>query len=656
MSISRLLIAVGFILAIALGGVAGYFSVDPVVPEKPAAKPATPAPQASGDGDYGPDWPVCRDMSNEPLVRFKACDNVLARGGMTKSHQSWALNNRGTANLGMSNTDAALKDFTSASKIDPTNTSPYINLANVARSYGRLNEALELSDKAIALQPSEYAYCSRAAVLRDQGRLEEGLAAIDAAEKLGPLSDCSKLVRADLLERRGQNDKAALALADVGEDDRTASHAVCERARLKIEEGKTREAFDLYAQGMRLDPDNACAARHAAYYAPYVMPFDEALGFVKKAMATHPNLHSLNCDLGRVYKMQGDPRKALAAYNTAIERAPTDSCGYAERGQYWLEQGDLKAALSDYDAAGRLRPKRTDIWKGRGKVMAKLGRNQDALASYDRALAEAPEDAEALQLRGDLRMALQFYPKAIEDFDKLADLQPNTTYARYRLALANFAAKSPGAAIEACRTVPIDDVWEASCRLLEAEAMLLGGDLSAALAKLKELPPQSPLRRQGELLEAGILLMDGKVDAAGAVVERYRATYPDQLYGAVWGALAAKASGTPIPADIEALADANDIWPTPVLRWLVRGGTPADLLAAADTPDARLSLQRVGEAELYLGLNAMLAGDEKAAVRYFNDAAKSGYAEQDKDSYPAAYSFSNGREFALAAWAASGGR
>ncbi|MBI2253748.1 MAG: hypothetical protein HYU58_03930 [Proteobacteria bacterium] len=326
---SHLLIAVAFVLAVAVGAIAGYVSVDPVAPQISAAEPtpSTTPPQELTEGDYGPDWPVCRDMSNDPIVRFKACDSLLAKGGMMKAHQSWALNNRGTANLGMSNVDAAMKDFAAASKIDPTNTSPYINLANLARSYGRLADALELSDKAIALRPSEYAYCSRAATLRDLGRAAEGLAAIEAAEKLGPLTDCSKAVRADLFEMRGQKEKALLALADVGEDDKTASRAACQRARLKAEDGKYREAFDLYAEGMRLDPDNNCAARNAATYAPYVMPFDEALSFVKETMRTHPKLRTLNCDLGRIYEMQGEQRQALSAYNTAIEGAPRGSDG-----------------------------------------------------------------------------------------------------------------------------------------------------------------------------------------------------------------------------------------------------------------------------------------------------------------------------------------
>ncbi|MBI2253749.1 MAG: hypothetical protein HYU58_03935 [Proteobacteria bacterium] len=250
-------------------------------------------------------------------------------------------------------------------------------------------------------------------------------------------------------------------------------------------------------------------------------------------------------------------------------------------------------------------------------------------------------------------MALQFYPQAIEDFGKLVTLHPDMTYARYRLALANFAAKSAEAAIEACGGLPMNDDWEDSCRLLDAEATLLGGDLDSAIAKLKAMPQQSPIRRHSELFEAGLLLMNGESDAASAAIGRYRATYPDQLYGALWAAFIAQASNAPIPADIAILADANDIWPTPVLRWLVRGGKPTDLLAAADTPDPRLSRQRMAEAEFYLGLGAMLAGDERNASRYFAEAAKIGYAEPDKDSYPAAYSFSNGREFALATWAAS---
>jgi tetratricopeptide (TPR) repeat protein len=592
-------------------------------------------------------------MSNDPMTRFQACDNVLAKGGLTQRHQSWALNNRGTANLGMNNVEAAIKDFTTASKIDPGNASPYINLANIARKYGRLTEALELTEQAIAINPSDDAYCLRAATLRDLGRVEEGLAATDAAEKLGPLSDCTKFVRADLLELHGQNEMALLALADIGENDKAASAAACQRARLKAQEGKLREAFDLYAQGMRLDVDNRCAAANAALYAPYAMSFDEALVFIKEAMRTHPSLPELNCNLGQVYEMQGENRLALNAYNAAIKTAPTAKCGYAQRARYWAQQGDLTAALKDYDIASRLPPERSDIWKGRAKVMAKLGRSQEALASYDRALAQVPEDPEALQERGDLRMALQFYPQASEDFAALVSLKPELTYGRYRLALASFATKSPKGAIEACAKLPAGDAWEDACRLLSAEAKLMGGDPTGAIATLDEMAPQSSVRRSSDLFAVGILLMNGEVERAAAFIDRYRAAYPDQLYGAVWAALVARAAYKPIPTEVTSLSDRNDIWPMPVLRWLVHGGQPADLLAAADTPDPRLSRQRLGEAEFYLGVGAMLDGDEKAAAGHFWKAVENGYAEQAKEAYPAAYSFSNGQEFAMAAWAAS---
>ncbi|MDY0874205.1 tetratricopeptide repeat protein [Dongia rigui] len=656
---SRILIVVAFILAIALGGVAGYLSVDKAPPQVPApavvAQPEMPtmAAQASDDGDYGPDWPICRDMSNDPTLRFRACDNVLAKGGLTQRHQSWALNNRGTANLGMNNVEAAIKDFSTASKIDPGSASPYINLANIARKYGRLAEALELTDKAIALSPSDDVYCVRAATLRDLGRVEEGLAATDAAEKLGPLSDCTKFIRAHLLELHGQNEMALLAQADIGENDKAASAAACQRARLKAQEGKLREAFDLYAQGMRLDADNRCAVANAALYAPYAMPFDEALVFIKEAMHTHPSLLELNCNLGQVYEMQDENRLALAAYNAAIEGVPTAKCGFAQRARYWAQQGDLTAALKDYDIASRLPPERSDIWKGRAKVMAKLGRSQDALASYDRALAQAPEDAEALQERGDLRMALQFYPQASEDFAALVSLKPGAGYGHYRLALARFATKSSKGAVQACAQLPAGDAWEDACRLLSAEAQLMGGDPAGAIAALEQMALQSPIRRHADLLAVGILLMNGEVERAAAAIDRYRATYPDQLYGAVWAALVARAANKPIPADVTSLSDRNDIWPMPVLRRLVQGGQPADLLAAAETPDPRLSRQRLGEAEFYLGVGAMLDGDANAAARYFKKAVETGYAEQAKEAYPAAYSFSNGQEFAMAAWAAS---
>ena len=62
-------------------------------------------------------------------------------------------------------------------------------------------------------------------------------------------------------------------------------------------------------------------------------------------------------------------------------------------------------------------------------------------------------------------------------------------------------------------------------------------------------------------------------------------------------------------------------WPAPVVRLFLGQMTPADLLAAADDPDAETRKGQVCEANFYIGEFALQQGDKEEAARLFRLAA-----------------------------------
>ncbi|KAK2147711.1 hypothetical protein LSH36_540g01046, partial [Paralvinella palmiformis] len=67
----------------------------------------------------------------------------------------------------------------------------------------------------------------------------------------------------------------------------------------------------------------------------------------------------------------------------------------------------------------------------------KLGQDHDAMDHCDKALELDPKSEKGLFRRGSARMAMKDYPEAIEDFNKVLELDPNNKAAKNQVLVAN---------------------------------------------------------------------------------------------------------------------------------------------------------------------------------------------------------------------------
>lgn len=124
------------------------------------------------------------------------------------------------------------------------------------------------------------------------------------------------------------------------------------------------------------------------------------------------------------------PTRPLAPYNAAVATAEagsdpkTQAAAYFERGNYQLDQGDHNAAIADYDEAIRRDPTNARAFNNRGLARAAAGQADQALADYAEAIRLDPGYTRAyknrlvlLEARGDLRAIAA-------DYDRLAALDP----------------------------------------------------------------------------------------------------------------------------------------------------------------------------------------------------------------------------------------
>ncbi|RJR44698.1 MAG: tetratricopeptide repeat protein [Deltaproteobacteria bacterium] len=150
--------------------------------------------------------------------------------------------------------------------------------------------------------------------------------------------------------------------------------------------------------------------------------------------------------LGHFFELKGDiletlnhHRKALDAYNRALEYEPDQAGVYAGRGLAHFYLDHLDEAIADYNRALSLNPKLAGTFLNRGYAYKKKGQYDKALADYNRAIELRPNDALFYNNRGEAyRLKLQL-DKAMDDYNRALELNPELAMAYNNRGLIYFA-------------------------------------------------------------------------------------------------------------------------------------------------------------------------------------------------------------------------
>ncbi|GAB4269056.1 MAG: hypothetical protein Kow0092_23020 [Deferrisomatales bacterium] len=94
---------------------------------------------------------------------------------------------------------------------------------------------------------------------------------------------------------------------------------------------------------------------------------------------------------GNDYFEMEEFRKAVEAYDRALEMKPGEPGVLVNRGNSKMMLEDAEGALADYAAALELDPKFAEAYANRGILYDRLGRTDEAMADYRKALELKPE-------------------------------------------------------------------------------------------------------------------------------------------------------------------------------------------------------------------------------------------------------------------------
>lgn len=222
---------------------------------------------------------------------------------------TWALNE--------GRLDAAIEQFRSLVRDDPSNAVFRGSFAKSLRSAGHVRESLEVYRESVALRPDDAdAWYNLAAAFQDAGEHARAAESVREAIRRDP-------------RRPEAHNVLGVALAA---------------------EGKSPEALAEFDRAIALDPRNAAAHNNRGNALRDMARPDEAVQAYRRAIEISPTYADPWNGLGALEIGRDRPREAIPLFGRAMELAPADPSIRLNRAVALQLSGDLDAALRDYRA------------------------------------------------------------------------------------------------------------------------------------------------------------------------------------------------------------------------------------------------------------------------------------------------------------------
>ncbi len=293
--------------------------------------------------------------------------------------------------------DEAIAHYMKALDIEPGNAGAHINLGNTLRVKGRLDEAVAHYRKALDIEPDNAgAHINLGNLLRGSGRLDEAVAHYLTALEIEPNNAGAHINLGNVLQAKGELDDAAAHYEKaLGiKPDHAGAHI--NLGNILQAQGKFDDAIAHYKQALLMDTGNAALYNNlgGAILGAHGDLNHAAVCF-EQALALEPRYAEAHCNLGNVFSAQGKLDDAVACYQRALTLRPDRPDFHNQLGNALRDQGKLAPAMECCERALALMPNYAEAHYNLGNVFGDQGKLDEALGCYERALALRPDYADA---------------------------------------------------------------------------------------------------------------------------------------------------------------------------------------------------------------------------------------------------------------------
>lgn len=312
-----------------------------------------------------------------------------------------------------------------------------LHLLGVLRhQQGRLDVAVALISRAIALAPTAVMHCKLAAVHQQRGNLELAVSSYQAALRLDPKNANGHLQLAELLKQMGRWEAAggharqALALQP------DSAQALGVLGNVLRAQGDPSAAIACYDQALELQPDCTPAHLNRGNALVALGRYEEALASYHSALKYASNSAQAYNGIGVVMHALGDYARATQYFTKALALNPDFAEAHNNLGNAWTELGQLNLAQKHCQKAIEIAPDFAGAYLNLGDVLQAAGRLDEAVPNYQRAISLKPDFVEAYsnlgsaqQLQGRLAEAQTSYRVALDIAPKSARIHSNLLFA-----------------------------------------------------------------------------------------------------------------------------------------------------------------------------------------------------------------------------------
>jgi len=322
----------------------------------------------------------------------------------------------------------ALEDLNRAIELEPENIEFYCYRGDLRIKMGDRGAGFEDFEKALEIEPdSPKVYFARAMAytLGDDGKFWSKGANYDAA-----IADYTRII--ELLP------------------DNPLPYYYRGMCRISSPNYPDTYAIDDFNKVLEINPDFVDALTNRGIAKYNLGDFPGAYADLHRAIEIEPKYHVAYFWRAKVKARIKKFTRAdrLADVDKAIELNPKQVSYYVLRAiihatnelKHIYELGcDLDEAIADYNSAIELKPEDTSLWIKRAKAKEHAGYLvMDYLPDFDEAVRLDPDNIEALKARGRGRKELGDFKGAIEDFERILEINPDEKYITGDIEMAKY--------------------------------------------------------------------------------------------------------------------------------------------------------------------------------------------------------------------------
>ncbi|QHI36466.1 Lipopolysaccharide assembly protein B [Kordia antarctica] len=186
--------------------------------------------------------------------------------------------------------------------------------------------------------------------------------------------------------------------------------------------GQKDELVHYFETELKKYPKNENVLRALGYAHIVKNNLDLGEKYYLEALKVNPKCARCYLNIGRIYSLRGDNKKALDYFDTAVQTDSNEALLYSYRGKLKEMLGDKFGALSDHNKAIKIDPNNPDSYIMRGLYNSNSGYPSSAISDLTKAITLAPKNYYPYFHRSSVYLNQRRVKEALKDINKAIEI------------------------------------------------------------------------------------------------------------------------------------------------------------------------------------------------------------------------------------------